>query len=261
MILLRHELRRGRLAFIIWSGVLSFILAVCVFVYPQMKSEMAQLSDAVSSMGALTEAFGMDRMDISTLLGYYAIECGNTLSLGGALFAALTAVNMLSKEERDRTAEFLLTHPITRTRVVWEKLAALFIEILLMNLAIAAVSALSVLTVGEEILWKKFFLIHLAMLLLQLEIAGICFGISAFLRRGGAGLGLGIAVGFYAMNLIANITESARFLKTLTPFGYCEGADLLSEASLDWAKIGVGMAFCAAGIAAAFWKYNRKDIH
>ena len=261
MILLRHELRRGRLAFIIWSGVLSFILAVCVFVYPQMKSEMAQLSDAVSSMGALTEAFGMDRMDISTLLGYYAIECGNTLSLGGALFAALTAVNMLSKEERDRTAEFLLTHPITRTRVVWEKLAALFIEILLMNLAIAAVSALSVLIVGEEILWKKFFLIHLAMLLLQLEIAGICFGISAFLRGGSAAIGLGVAVLFYVMNLFANITEKAEFLKWLTPFAYCDGGSIVADGKLDWPKVAIGLGIAAAAVIAAFWYYPRKDIH
>lgn len=260
MILTRHELRRGRIALIIWTGVLSFMLALCIFIYPQMKGELDEINGAMSSMGAFTEAFGMDKLSFGTLIGYYAIECGNTLGLGGAFFAALTAVNMLSKEERDCTAELLLTHPITRTQVVREKLIALAAEILGLNLVVFVLALASVTIVGEEILWKKFCLLHLGMLFLQLEIAGICFGISAFLRRGGAALGLGVAVLLYFMNLVANITESARFLKALTPFGFCDGAEVISKGGLDWPKIALGMGFCALGVLAAFLQYKRKDI-
>ena len=67
---------------------------------------------------------------------------------------------------------------------------------------------------------------HLAYYLLQLELAGICFAISAFLRKGSAGIGLGIAAMMYFLNLIANIADVAEFLKYITPFGYCEGAEL-----------------------------------
>lgn len=80
--------------------------------------------DLFDCMGSFTAAFGMDRLGFGTLVGFYAIECGNILGLGGAFFASLCAVNMLSKEERDRTAEFLLSHPVSRRRVVTEKLAA-----------------------------------------------------------------------------------------------------------------------------------------
>ena len=102
---------------------------------------------------------------------------------------------------------------------------------------------------------------HLAYWLLQLELAGICFGVSAFLRRGSAGVGLGIAVMLYFMNLIANITESASFLKDLTPFGYCDGAEIASSGSLDFKRLAIGAAFFAVGVAAAYWNYTRKDIH
>lgn len=53
-------------------------------------------------------------------------------------------------------------------------------------------------------------------LLLQIELAGICFGISAFMKKGSIGTGLGIAAIMYFLNLITNITKTAEFLNNLT---------------------------------------------
>ena len=261
MTILRHELRRNRVSFWIWTGAIGFLLAVCIFLFPEMKGEMEGVSEVFSSMGAFTAAFGMDRLNFGTLNGYYAIECGNVLGVGGAFFSALLAAGMLCKEEKERTAEFLLTHPVSRARIVTEKLAAVLLLITVMNLIIYALAVGSILAIGESVPWRELNLQHLAYWLLQLEIAGICFGVSAFLRRGSAGVGLGIAVMLYFMNLIANITESASFLKDLTPFGYCDGAEIASSGSLDFKRLAIGAAFFAVGVAAAYWNYTRKDIH
>ena len=102
---------------------------------------------------------------------------------------------------------------------------------------------------------------HLAYYLLQLELAGICFGISAFLRKGSTGVGLGIAAMMYFLNLIANIADVAAFLKYITPFGYCEGADIVSNGSLDIAYVAVGAVIGMSGILIAYLKYTKKDIH
>ena len=126
---------------------------------------------------------------------------------------------------------------------------------------IYAISVGSMVIIGEEIPWKEINLLHLAYYLLQIELAGICFGISAFLRKGSTGVGLGIAVIMYFMNLIANIAEVADFLKYITPFGYCEGADIVSNGCLDGTLIAIGLIFGTVGIVAAYWKYTRKDIH
>ena len=261
MTILRHELRRNRVSFWIWTGAIGFLLAVCIFLFPEMKGEMEGVSEVFSSMGAFTAAFGMDRLNFGTLNGYYAIECGNVLGLGGAFFAALLAAGMLCKEEKERTAEFLLTHPVSRARIVTEKLAAVLLLITVMNLIIYALAVGSILAIGESVPWRELNLQHLAYWLLQLQIAGICFGVSAFLRRGSAGVGLGIAVMLYFMNLIANITESAAFLKDLTPFGYCDGAEIASSGSLDGKRLAIGAVFFAVGVPAAYWNYTRKDIH
>ena len=261
MTITRHELRRGRNSWLIWTGSIAFLLATCVFLYPEMKGQMDGVSDMFASMGSFTAAFGMDKLNFGTLIGYYAIECGNVLGLGGAFFAALLAVAMLSKEEKDRTAEFLLTHPVSRVRVVSEKLLAVFLQVTALNLVIWLIAVGSIAAIGEAVPWKEVCLLHLAYYLMQLVVAGICFGVSAFMRRGSAGAGIGIAAGLYVMNLIANITESVSFLNTVTPFGFCSGADIVSTGTLDGKGIAVGFALCALGILAAYLWYPRKDIH
>lgn len=260
MTVTRHELRQGKTAFIIWTGAIAFLMAVCVVLYPQMKGEMDGLTDMFSSMGSFTAAFGLDRLSFGSLTGYYAIECGNVLGLSGAFFAALTAASMLSKEEKDRTAEFLLTHPVKRTRIMTEKIIAVLIGITALNLAVFAVSAASIAAIGEEIPWKELSLLHLAYYLLQLELAAICFGISAFMRRGSVGAGLGVAALMYFVNIIANLSESVKFLKYITPFGYCDGADIVKDGKLDGVMLAVGAAIALTGLAAAYVKYPKKDI-
>ena len=75
------------------------------------------------------------------------------------------------------------------------------------------------------------------------------------------GAGLGVAVVMYFLNLVANITQSASFLRYITPFGYAEGADILSDGALNLSYLAVGAVFTAIGILAAFWEYCWKDIH
>lgn len=261
MTLVTHELRQSKTSFLIWTVSIGFLLAICIFLFPEMEDQMSSVNDVFASMGSFTEAFGMDRLNFGTLIGFYAVECGNILGLGGAFFASLCAVNMLSKEEKDKTAEFLLTHPVSRKRIVTEKLIAVLIQITVMNLIIFALSAASIAAIGEEIPWKELRLLHLAYYLLQLELAGICFGISAFLRKSSAGVGLGIAAMLYFLNLIANIADVAEFLKYITPFGYCEGADIVSSGSLDRAMVSLGAAIGMTGIIIAYLRYTKKDIH
>ena len=261
MTLLKHELKQGSRTLAIWTASIGFLIAICLFLFPEMKGEMDNVSDMFASMGSFTAAFGMDRLNFGTLIGFYAVECGNILGLGGAFFASLIAVSVLAKEEKARTAEFLLSHPVSRVSVISSKLAALVVQIVVMNVVIFALSAACIAIIGEEPAWKEICLLHLAYFLLQLELAGICFGLSAFLRRGSLGIGLGIAAMMYFLNIIANISEKAEFLKVITPFGYAEGADIVSNGSLDGKLVLIGMAFALIGVAAAYFWYSRKDIH
>ncbi|WP_459129362.1 ABC transporter permease subunit [Guggenheimella bovis] len=260
MTLFKHELKTSRTPFWIWTVTISFLLSLCVFLFPEMKDKMSSFNDMFSSMGSLSQAFGMDRLNMGTLVGFYALECGNILGLGGAFYASLTAVGMLSKEEKDKTAEFLLSHPISRTRVLTEKLCALFVLITSLNLIVFGVTVGTIVIIGEPIPWKEVGLLHVSFYFLQLELAGVCFGISSFLRKSGAGLGLGIALLMYVLHLIANISEKVDFLKYITPFSYCDGAEIVTSLSLDTTKLFIGLSFGLLGILVSYLHYVKKDI-
>ena len=149
MILFRHELRQGRRMLLIWSAVVGFMILICMLMYPEMGKQMGGIDKIFSQMGGFTEAFGMDKLSLGSVMGFYGIECGNVLGIGGAFFAAL-GISSLAKEEAGHTAEFLLTHPISRMRVTWEKLAALICQLILFNALCIACSLISFVLIGTN---------------------------------------------------------------------------------------------------------------
>ena len=176
------------------------------------------------------------------------------------LFAALIGITALSKEERDRTAEFLLTHPVSRSHVTAQKLLAVMAQVVILNAAVVLVAVLATLAIGESIDGKLFFNVFLGYLLMQLEIACVTFGLSAFIRGGGIGIGLGLAFVLYFMNILANLTDSAEFLRYITPFSYADGTAIVSSGAIEVKYLIPGIAYALIGVAAAFIKYERKDI-
>ena len=61
----------------------------------------------------------------------------------------------------------------------FKKLIAVMIQITAINLMIYILSIVSMIAVGEDVPWKELNLLHLGYFILQIELAGICFGISA----------------------------------------------------------------------------------
>ena len=260
MTIYKQEIKSQKLSITIWSLSIGLLIAICVLMYPDMKSQMNDVNEMFSSMGNFTAAFGMDQLNFGTLVGFYAVEGGNMLGIGGAFFAAIIGITALMKEEKERTAEFLLTHPVSRIRVISEKLISVFSIIIILNLIVLICTVVSIVAIDEEVFWEELLLFHFAYLLMQFEIAGICFGISAFLRKSGIGLGIGIAALMYFLNIVANISDDVKALKYITPFGYTEGADIINNKELSVEYIIPGMIFMIAGIIIGYVKYSKKDI-
>ena len=260
MILFRHEMKRGRLAFLIWTLGIASMIIVCMVLYPEMKQQMDEVTEMFSNMGGFTAAFGMDQVNFGEVMGFYAVECGNILGLGGAFYAALLGIMALSKEEKEHTAEFLLTHPVSRLQIVVEKWLACIVQLLLMNGIIVAISVASFTAIGEDMEGKAFVILHLAFLVMQLEIMSVCFGISSFIRGSGMGAGIGLATVLYFLNIIRNISEKAEGLKYVTPFAYADASDIVADVAVDEKLLMLGVLYGVIGVLAALIYYRKKDI-
>lgn len=260
MTIFKHEMKRNLLSLVIWSSAIAFMLAVSILIYPEMSKQMGEINDLFANMGSFSAAFGMDQLNFGEFGGYFGIECGNTLGLGGAFFAAIIGISALAKEEKERTADFLLAHPISRVRVIAEKYLAILAQIVILNLVVLGIVSLAVLIIGEDPDMKPILLLLFAYLILQFEIATISFAISAFLKGNGLGIGLGIAFIFYFANILSNLTEEAKFLKYITPYGYSDGAYIIPNTAIEWKYMVVGIGITVVCVVLAFLKYSKKDI-
>lgn len=255
-----HEMKQNVRPLLIWSISLGSLFFICMLMFPQMESQMSDIDKMFSNMGGLSAAFGTDKISYQTVIGFYGVECGSMLSIGGSFFAALLGIETLAKEEANHTAEFLLTHPISRLKIISEKLLAVIVILIGFNVICMTCSIASFAAIGETVPWKAFLLFHLAQFIMQTEIAFICFGISAFLKRSNIGIGLGLAALLYFLDIFIKISKNAEFLKYITPFQYSDAAQVIPSCSLDGTliAIGIGIALVCAGIGS--YKYQFKDI-
>lgn len=254
-----RELRNAGKSLLLWAAVIGGLMAVCVGLYPSIAGSMDDVTAMFAAMGDFSAAFGMDKLDFGTIGGFYGVECGSILGLGGAFFAALTGMGMLAGEEGGHTAEFLLTHPVSRLRVFGEKLAALAVLILALDLICAACGLGAVLAVGEDCAWGDLGRYHAAMLLMHLEIGGVCLGLSAGLRRSSFGLAMGLAALLYFLGIVVNLDAGLDWLRFLTPYYYADAARVFEGAPLAPSML-AGCAWGALFLAGGALWYERKDI-
>ena len=255
-----HEIKRNKISLIVWSYALAFMLGVCVFIYPEMQTQMGDLGAMFSDMGAFSDAFGMDMLNFGEFMGYFGVEIGNTLGLGGALMAGIIGICALSKEERDGTSEFLLTMPVSRVQVISEKLLFCAFHIFVVNAVAVIFSVIGIAAINVEADTGKIALIFLSNFIMQLEIMAITFGISACLNKNSIGIGVGISFGLYFLNILANLEDSLEFVGKITPFGYANSGYIIEHGKVDVLPLVIGLTFTGLGVALAYARYTKKDI-
>lgn len=256
----KHEIKLLYKTFLIWTLAVGGMCFVCILLFNSMKEEMEGMAESFSQMGAFADAFGMSQLSIATLAGFYATEVGTVHSLGGAMFAAIISTVMLSKEEDGHTSEFLFTLPIAREKVITSKLLAILSNVVMFNVISVGAYFLGIVILGEDISYERFFLYHGMQLLMHLEVAGICFGLSAFMKKNKLGLGLGIVMIFYAFDLMARMIPDLKYYKLLTPFSYSNAADIFSTGNVDDTALVLGMVVMVVGTVVAYVRYGKRDL-
>ena len=209
MTLIKHELKCNMKSILIWSLVVGGMLLVFMLMFPSMKDQIAQMSSVYANMGSFSDAFGMDKLNLGTAIGFYGVEAGAVIALGGAMFAAIIGISLLAKEEGNHTTEFLFVAPLSRKHILLEKLFSMVVIIVAFDV-ICYLLAICGFVAVNEVPWKLVTLFHLSQFLMHLEIGCICFGVSAFLHKNNIGLGIGVATLLYFVNMFANITDNVK---------------------------------------------------
>ena len=257
---LKHEVKINIKLFMIWFVCVAGMGFACILMFSGMEEDMEGMAEGFASMGAFADAFGMSTLSIGTLVGFYATEIGVIHSLGGSMFGAILSTTMLSKEEDGHTGEFLLTLPVSRTKVVMAKWIGVVALIALFNLCCTGVYVLGFFAVGEEIPTREFVLFHGMQFMLHIEIAAICYVVSAFSKKNKLGVGMGIVLLAYAFDLMARVIPDLKDFIAVSPFSYANASDIFSKADFRYEAVVLGIGVILGSLAAAFVHYNRKDM-
>ena len=125
-----YDQRRSLLA---WAVSLVLLVAMYVAIWPSIRDQPA-MTDFLNSMPpAMRSLFAMTGADMTTPIGYVKIEMLSLMApLLVLLYAVTTGAAAIAGEEDRHTLDMLLANPVSRGRVLLEKLAAMTAGIVLL---------------------------------------------------------------------------------------------------------------------------------
>ncbi|WP_377889054.1 ABC transporter permease subunit [Alkalihalobacillus sp. R86527] len=263
MMIYKREMKKNIKSLMIWSVILAGIILMTLSIYPQFTQDQQTMEDLLSAYpDSFKQAFGMDRLDIGSLLGFYGMQVHFMTTLFGSIFAVMLSSNMIAKEENEKTIEFLLSKPITRVRVITEKLLAVLSNIVILNSVIVVVCLIGFQFADENIPIKTFSLLILGTFLMHVTFATVAYFLSAIMKKSRTitSISLGLVLISYFLSVIAGITSSLDFLKYFSLFEYIDAADVISTESLHSLYVGIMLGVITLSIWGTFHYYRKKDI-
>ena len=255
-----HEWKSNFKGFMIWFLAVVGMCFGCILLYSSVESSLEAMGDLYSQMGLLSKAFGMDRLSMATMSGYFATEIAMLHALGGGMFAAILGGNLLSKEEYGHTIEFLGVLPLSRMSILVQKYLAMVSMLVCFQVFGTLSYAAGFAIMGEEISVKHFWTMGATQFLMMIEIASICFCISAFSRKNRVGVGLGVAMICFAMDIMCRIVPAIEDLQYVTPFYYCNATDIFLDEKAPVASLVIAACAIAASLLLATLHYHKKDL-
>ena len=258
--ILIREIKLNMKTFLIWSISVGVVGLICVLLYESMEGDMKEMADAFSNMGAFSDAFGMSTLSIATLKGFFATEVGTVHGLGSGMFAAILAADIISKEEDKHTGEFLFSLPVSRAKVLIAKALCVVIDLILFTLICGAMYWCGVVYLGEEFQVGEFLTFMLFQFVMNLEIAAVCFGISAFSGKSKMGMGLGITLMFYVYDLMGRVVPDLKDYLYLGPYSYANASEIFTGAEISAPALLVAALVTVLCTFSAFFIFGKRDL-
>jgi len=191
------------------------------------------------------------------------VEAYFMTALFGAMYAAILGSGLLAKEEDDKTIEFLLAKPVSRTQVILEKAMTWVIYMVSFNVVIGLVSWLGfqVFAMGDYSRTTLFWMLA-GPLFLHLFFAGLGFLTALFFtrRKSSLSMSIGVVLGLYFVNTAAVLSEKFAFLGWFTPFKYMDAGDIFVDGSIN-PLYALGLLTISGAFVAITWAlYQHRDI-
>jgi ABC-2 type transport system permease protein len=263
MNIFRRESKAGLRSLLIWSVivVLFVVMGASKFTAYYDNPELLKVLDSLPR--AVLEAFSLQAFNLTTLTGFFGLMFTYFALLLG-IAAAMWGSDIITKEERDKTVEFALTLPVTRSQVVTSKALAALVNCVGLLLVTWGVSLASAQRYQPDAVFYRFLaLCMLALFIMELIFLsiGLLLGCAMKRYKQAGSMAVSVILGTYFLSIISGLNRDLDFLKYFTPFRYFDAAVLLNRSRLDPLFVGLSAAIIVAAVAGAYVAYNRRDLY
>ncbi len=258
--LLRKTMRDQQRAFVAWGIGLAGMAAMYAAFYPSVRDSAPDLQRYLEN---LPEAFkNLIGGDFTSPAGYLRSETFSTLGpILLLVFAIGAGSRAIAGEEEGRTLDLLLSTPVRRRQVLFDKWIAMAAS----ALGLATVLGLTTAVVGP------FFELHipivdlasacLMLYLLELAFGTIALALGCFTGRRGLANGItgALATIAYVLNVLASAVGALAPLRPLSPFRWYLEPDPLVD-GVTAVNVAVFVGITAVAYVAAWFSFERRDL-
>jgi ABC-2 type transport system permease protein len=258
-----REMKSHRWALLFWSMGMIALVASGMAKYAVYAGAGTSATDMFKDMPkAVQVVFGLTGFDLTKASGFYGVLF-LYIAVMAAVHASLLGSSLISKEERDRTSEFLYTKPISRGRALTSKLLAGLTMLLVFN---AATSLSSVYFVGYfgrgESVGREIWLLMAGLLILQFIFFSLSAVVAGLVRRPKAAPSIATSIMFltFLIYYVVNFDSGLEFLRWFSPFKYFDAAVLLASGKLDVAYVVLSAVIIVLAIFGTYRFYSARDL-
>lgn len=262
MSIIYRELRANFKSFLIWT--LSFVFLV--FVYTAefgVFRDSQEINDAMVQFEQMFQYLNIYVTDMTTPEGFTAMV-SLYFYLGLGIYSGLLGSSIISKEERDKTAEYLFTLPIKRNQVIVAKMLVAVLYALLLNLITMVMVILLMNPYNPTVIFYDFMMLLIpGVLLFQLLFLSLGMVLSALLKqyKKSGSITIGLIIGSYLLSTIIGLVKELEFLKYIVPYEYFEAAVLLEQGKMDPIYLTISIFVILCSIIGTFIFYKKRDLY
>ncbi len=259
----RYELRQRWSSVGIWVGSLAGLLLMFMALFPSFSADMAAVNHVLDNFPPEFKAvFGVNALNLATLEGYFGF-CFVFCQLCLAIQAANYGLSLVSVEEDELTADFLLTRPLSRPTILTSKLLASLTSLLVTQIVFWAVSLASIALLRGDAPYepRAIMLLLGSGVIFQLIFFSLGLVISLMVRRmhSVTPWSLGLAFGTYVIGAFSGILGDVK-LEYLSPFKHFDPGRIISDMQYDTRLVILDGVIVIVAIGVSYWLYQNRDI-
>jgi len=255
-----HELKSNRKFALTWLLILLSVAAIMLLMYISISTDIDIFKKILSNYPeSLRNAFGINIDLLESALGYYSSFVLTIVIVSSAIEATILGLSILSKEIREKTADFLYSKPISRNQIITSKILA-SVTLLVISNIVYVVGLFFVLLSVSKVAFDlgTFMLLAFIPLFIQLLFFSLGIFISAVMSKIKAVLpiSMGIVFCFYMINTFAD-----EKLRIINPFKYFDSKYILNNSKYEFKYIILTFAIIAISTTLTYIIYKKKDVH